>query len=58
MFFKGTGHDFFWSGTPMNHFQKQGKIHINQKKQLNPYKIAKIMKEKKVLASFSFLRAL
>ena len=23
---KGTGHDFFWSGNPMNHFQKQGKI--------------------------------
>ena len=44
---KGTGHDFFWSGTPMNHFQKQGKIHINQKKQLNPCKIDKIMKKKR-----------
>ena len=30
----------------MNHFQKQGKIHINQKKQLNPCKIAKIIKKK------------
>ena len=32
--------------TPMNIFQKQGKIHINQKKRLNPCKIAKIMKKK------------
>ena len=35
----------------MNHFQKQGKIHINQKKQQNPHKIAKITKKTGFLAS-------
>ena len=45
-FVKGIGLDFFWSGSPMNHFQKQGKIHLNQKKQQNPCKIAEIMKQK------------
>ena len=49
---KGTGHDFFWPGTPMNHFQKQEKIHINQKKQQNPCKIVEIMKKTGLLASF------
>ena len=29
---KGTGHDFGWTGIPINHFQKQGNIHIFQKK--------------------------
>ena len=36
----------------MNHFQKQGKIHINQKKQQNPRKIAQIMKKNGFLVSF------
>ena len=30
----------------MNHFQKQEKVHINQKKQQNPHKIVEIMKKK------------
>ena len=30
--FKGTGHDFCWSGKPICHLQKQGNIHIFQKK--------------------------
>ena len=47
-----SGHDFFWSGTPINHFQKQGKIHLNQKKQQNPHKIAEIMNKTGFLASF------
>ena len=42
----------FWSETPMSPFQKQGKIHINQKKQQNPCKIAEIMKKMGFLASF------
>ena len=29
---KGTGHDFWWLGKPINHFQKQGNIHIFQNK--------------------------
>ena len=29
----------------MNHFQRQGKIHVNQKKQQNPCKIDEIMKK-------------
>ena len=49
---KGTGDDFSWSGTPVNHFQKQGKIHINQKKQQNPHEIAEIMKKEDFLATF------
>ena len=49
---KGLAIDFFWSGTSINHFQKQGKIHINQKKLLNPHKIAEIMKKTRFLASF------
>ena len=36
----------------MNHFQKQGKIHPNQKKQQNPLKIAEMMKKEDFLASF------
>ena len=51
MVVKGTGHDCFWSGSPMNHFQKQGKININQKKQQNPCEIAEIMKKIGFLAS-------
>ena len=44
---KGTSHDFCWSRKPMNHFQKQGKIHIYQNKyrQQNPHKIDEIMKK-------------
>ena len=30
--FKGTGHDFCWSGKPINNFQKQGNPHIFQSK--------------------------
>ena len=41
----------------MNHFQKQGKIHINQKKQQNPHNIAEIMK-KQDFWQVSFLVAL
>ena len=26
--FKGTDHDFCWSGKPIHHLQKQGNIHI------------------------------
>ena len=36
----------------MTHFQKQGKMHINQKKQENPCKIIEIMKQNGFLASF------
>ena len=36
----------------MNHFEKQGKIHTNKKKQQNPCKIAAVMKKKGFLASF------
>ena len=36
----------------MHHFQKQGKIHIDQKKQQNTPKIAEIRKKKGILASF------
>ena len=50
---KGTGHDFFWSRTPMNHFQKQEKLQLNHKKQQNPSKIAEIMKKIGLLASFN-----
>ena len=30
--FKGTGHDFNWSGKPIYHLQKQGNIHIFRNK--------------------------
>ena len=30
-YLKGLATIFFWSGKPVNHFQKQGKIHMNQK---------------------------
>ena len=40
---KGTSHQIFRSGTPINHFQKHGKIHINQKKQKIPLKLMKEM---------------
>ena len=50
---KGLTMIFFWSGAPMNpSFQRQGNIHINQKKQQNPCKIAEIMKKTGFLASF------
>ena len=50
---KGLAMIFFWSGKPMYHFQKQGKIYVNQKiLQQNYCKIAQIMKEKGFLASF------
>ena len=43
---KGTSHVLFFSGKPINHFQKQGKIHLNQKKLQNPCKTAEITKKK------------
>ena len=39
----------------MNHFQKKGQIHINQKKQLNLCKSAEIMKKKGVFGKFLIL---
>ena len=49
---KGTGHDFCWSGKPVNYFQKQGNIHIFQNKYQNPHKFAEIMRKTGFLASF------
>ena len=49
---KGTGHDFFLSETPMNHFRRHWKIHINQKKQQNTHKIAEIMNKMVLYACF------
>ena len=42
---KGTGHDFCWSGKPINHFQTQRNVHIFQNKDKNPHKVAEIMKK-------------
>ena len=46
--FKGTGHDFWWSGKPIYHLQKQGNIHMIQNKEQNPHKFDEIMKKNKV----------
>ena len=43
---------FFLLETPFNHLQRQWKMHINQKKQQNPHKIAEIMKKRRDLAYF------
>ena len=40
-YFKGTDHDFCWSGKPIYHLQKQGNIHIFQIKKQNPINLLK-----------------
>ena len=45
---KGAGHDFLMSGRPINHFQKQGKIHNSKE---SPHKNAE-MKKTGLLATF------
>ena len=50
--FKGTDHNFCWSGKPIYHLQKQGNIHIFQNNQTNPYKFAEIMKKNRVFGNF------
>ena len=49
---KGLTMISFCPVTLINHFQRQGNIHINQKKQQNPCKIDEIMKKTGFLASF------
>ena len=39
---KGLTSIFDWSGKPISHFQKQGKIHVYQNKQQNPLKLLKL----------------
>ena len=46
--FKGTDHDFCWSGKPIYHLQKQGNTHIFQNKYQNPHKFTEIMKKNRV----------
>ena len=48
---KGTGHDLFWSGTPINHFQKQGNTY-KSKETAKSHEIAEIMKKTGFLANF------
>ena len=52
LIFKGTDHDFCWSGKPIYHLQKQGNIHIFQNKYQNPRKFAEIMKKNRVFGKF------
>ena len=47
---KGLAMIYFWSGNPTNHFQKQGKIHMKQKKYTTLPKIAEITKKQQILA--------
>ena len=39
---KEASHDCCWSGKSINHFQNQGKIHMQQIKQQNPNKLLQL----------------
>ena len=55
---KGTDHDFCWSRKPIYHLQKQGNIHIFQKKISKSPQICWNNEEKQGFWQVSFLRAL
>ena len=48
---KGTGHDFCWSGKPVNHFQKLGKLHFKTNNKI-PINLLKLWGKTGFLANF------